>query len=129
MPSGRKTETDAFVGAKIRARRLVLNMSQTELGRRLGVTFQQVQKYEKGLNRVSAGTLYRTAQVMRAPITYFFDGLQPLNGAPDPMQRKVIDFLRTNEGARMMDALGKVPKNIRAKLVKHIVMVAAVSNH
>src|SRR4051795_8296778 len=66
---------DAEIGKRIRARRLERGLSQTELGQRLGVTFQQIQKYEKGANRVGAGRLQRIAEVLDVPITFFYDGL------------------------------------------------------
>src|SRR6266705_3147392 len=62
---------DAEIGKRIRARRLERGLSQTELGQRLGVTFQQVQKYEKGTNRVGAGRLQRVAEILDVPITFF----------------------------------------------------------
>ena len=65
---------DVHVGAKIRERRLVLGMSQETLGDRLKISFQQLQKYERGANRVSASTLHRLTQILDAPISYFFDG-------------------------------------------------------
>ena len=65
---------DVHVGARIRERRLVLGMSQEALGDRLQISFQQLQKYERGANRVSASTLHRLTQILDAPISYFFDG-------------------------------------------------------
>src|SRR6266446_6173653 len=64
---------DTRFGHRMRARRMMLGMSQTELGAALGVTFQQIQKYERGINRVSAGTLQKLAATLSVPITYFFD--------------------------------------------------------
>ncbi|KCZ55735.1 Cro/Cl family transcriptional regulator [Hyphomonas beringensis] len=70
LPSG----IDRVVGQRIRWRRKELNLTQEKLGDLLGLTFQQVQKYEKGINRVSAGRLYEMSTVLGIPITYFFDG-------------------------------------------------------
>src|SRR5262245_44945347 len=64
---------DTRFGHRMRERRMALGMSQTELGAALGVTFQQIQKYERGVNRVSAATLQKLAATLRVPITYFFD--------------------------------------------------------
>src|SRR5262249_17463699 len=66
---------DKEVGQLIRAQRLVCRMSQTELANALGVTFQQVQKYEKGVNRVGAGRLAKIADTLGVPIAFFFDGV------------------------------------------------------
>src|ERR1700726_1246675 len=65
---------DADVGRRIRAQRLLCHMSQTELGNRVGITFQQIQKYEKGVNRVGAGRLARIADVLSVPVAFFFSG-------------------------------------------------------
>lgn len=67
---------DEWVGARIRERRQLLGMSQSTLGQALGLTFQQIQKYERGRNRVSASVLWRTAEVLDVPITFFFEGLE-----------------------------------------------------
>jgi len=75
---------DAEVGRRIRARRVARNMSQIDLAGRLGVTFQQVQKYEKGTNRVAAGRLKRIAKVLDVPILYFFDDDEPASDAVAP---------------------------------------------
>jgi len=67
---------DRHVGNRMRMRRLLIGMSQEKLGELLGITFQQVQKYEKGSNRVSASRLYNVAKVLGVPVQYFFDELQ-----------------------------------------------------
>jgi transcriptional regulator with XRE-family HTH domain len=72
---------DVHVGDRIRRRRRALGISQDRLGEQLGLTFQQVQKYERGANRVSASKLYQIARALQASIPYFFEGL------PDPMER------------------------------------------
>jgi PAS domain S-box-containing protein len=77
---------DTRFGHRMRERRMMLGMSQTELGAALGVTFQQIQKYERGVNRVSAGTLQKLAATLRVPITYFFDA--PL---PESDQSRIVD--------------------------------------
>jgi len=64
---------DAHVGQRVRMRRTLLGMSQEKLGEAIGLTFQQVQKYERGSNRISAGTLYRLSQVLDVPVSFFFD--------------------------------------------------------
>ena len=66
---------DLHVGARIRMRRRLLGVSQERLAEALGLTFQQVQKYERGANRVSASKLYEIARTLQTPVTYFFDGL------------------------------------------------------
>jgi transcriptional regulator with XRE-family HTH domain len=75
-------EIDVLVGRRIRARREALGMSQGALGRSLGVTFSQVQKYEKGSNRIGAGRLYQVATVLGVPVQYFFEGIEEPAPAP-----------------------------------------------
>ena len=67
---------DAWVGARLQLRRRELGLSQTELGEKLGVSFQQVQKYEKGRNRVSAGVLYEISKALNVPVGYFFEDFE-----------------------------------------------------
>ena len=75
---------DAHVGGKLREMRLLRGLSQSALGAQLGVTFQQIQKYERGANRLSASMLWRAADVLNVPVSYFFDQIRP--GQPLPPQ-------------------------------------------
>lgn len=70
------TEVDTFVGTQIRARRMERGKSQTDLAEAIGVRFQQIQKYESGVNRVSASRLWAIADALETPVEYFFDGLE-----------------------------------------------------
>jgi transcriptional regulator with XRE-family HTH domain len=79
---------DRHVGSKVRSRRLMLGMSQERLGDALGVTFQQVQKYEKGVNRIGASRLQRTAEALGVSISSFFDGLPAQNGDAAAAERQ-----------------------------------------
>jgi transcriptional regulator with XRE-family HTH domain len=72
---------DLYVGAQARARRILLGLSQEKLAEGLGITFQQVQKYERGSNRISASRLYNMAELLDVPITYFFEGVDGRGGA------------------------------------------------
>ena len=77
------TEIDVMVGARVRVRRIELDLTQQELGRKLGITFQQIQKYESGHNRISAGRLKEISRVLQVPIAYFFaDADEQGPGAP-----------------------------------------------
>lgn len=75
-PSG----IDRVVGQRLRWRRRELKLTQEQLGEKLGLTFQQVQKYEKGVNRISAGRLFEVADVLTVPVTYFFEGIGEMLG-------------------------------------------------
>lgn len=97
----REPTPDAHVGARLRARRQEMGLSQAELGRRLGVTFSQVQKYEKGSNRIGAGRLFRLSAILGVTIQYFFEGLDE-RAAPEP---EAIDSV---ELARLRDAYARI---------------------
>jgi transcriptional regulator with XRE-family HTH domain len=98
---------DAFVGSRIRSQRLVRRMSQTELGRRVGVTFQQVQKYEKGRNRVSASRLQRISDVLAVPVAFFFgDGAESKNASA--AAETGLAFLETAGAVRLVRAYSKI---------------------
>lgn len=71
----RATITDCYVGSRIRSRRIMLGLSQQQMADLIGVTYQQTHKYERGINRISAGRLYEIAQVLKVPVSFFFDGL------------------------------------------------------
>ena len=73
----RSTEVDAYVGRRVRQRRIEVGVSQNELAIALGISFQQIQKYENGSNRVSAGRLFEIAQRLSVSLDYFFDGAEP----------------------------------------------------
>ena len=88
------------------------------------MTFQQIQKYERGHNRVGAGALYKMADALNVPMSYFFDGLPALASVDDAARRRAIEFLCTREGAAMVDALSRVPPKLRMELANHVAMVA-----
>jgi transcriptional regulator with XRE-family HTH domain len=102
---------DKRVGARVRMRRLMLGMSLDELAKGLGLTFQQVQKYEKGLNRIGASRLQRIAEVLQVPVNFFFEGL----AAPGTKQRQppayVSDFLSTADGLALSKAFMGIHDN------------------
>src|SRR2546423_1511826 len=120
----RKTRTkspdarDADVGRRIRAQRLVCNMSQTELGNRVGITFQQIQKYEKGVNRVGAGRLARIADVLKVPVAYFFAGDDTPSDSGDSVNAG-LSFLETAGAVRLARAYSQIEDaHVRRALVE-----------
>ena len=98
------TPADIRFGQKMRARRMMLGMSQTELGAALSVTFQQIQKYESGFNRVRVSALEELAATLRVPITYFFDGHPAEHGQADNSVMRLAAFLATPEGLALCTA-------------------------
>jgi transcriptional regulator with XRE-family HTH domain len=105
---------DKHVGSRIRMRRLMLDMSQTDTAAALGLTFQQVQKYEKGTNRISASRLQRLCQVLQVPVAFFFEGTPRAIGLPEPVDANaespayVSDFLATSDGVALVKAFWRI---------------------
>jgi len=109
---------DAHVGQRVRLRRTLLGMSQERLGDALELTFQQVQKYERGANRISAGTLYRLAQILDVPISFFFDGIEETSGAGGgPLPTDSGDALLTRREARILRLSRQAPGDIVEQMV------------
>lgn len=94
---------DLYVGSRLRIRRKVLGLSQTQLADALGITFQQIQKYERGANRISASKLYEAARLLRSPVSYFFEGLDETagNGLDDGLAQRMTQFVATPEGLEL----------------------------
>lgn len=95
---------DRRLGQRMRARRLEIGMSQERLAELLGVTFQQVQKYEKGVNRVAASRLFDLAASLEVPVAYFFEGLTAAhgNGVAEEAESPMFDVLATPDGLQLL---------------------------
>ncbi len=121
---------DMYVGNRVRMRRLMLDLSQTRLANALGVTFQQVQKYEKGVNRISASRLQHISHILQVPIHFFFEGLpSPSQGskkAPTvPSPTYVSDFVATSDGLSLIKAFMQVKKpKLRHCIVQLVEQIA-----
>ena len=102
--------TDVHVGSRVRMRRIMLKMSQEKLGEALGITFQQVQKYEKGMNRISSSRLQQLSDILRVPVVFFFeDGAGPQKShlgqaAVDDIRQ----FVTSREGLRLIQAFSRI---------------------
>jgi transcriptional regulator with XRE-family HTH domain len=124
---------DKHVGARLRMRRLMLDMSQSDLAHTLGLTFQQVQKYEKGANRVSASRLQRLCDVLQVPVSFFFDGVAPADGllnaatAETEGEALAIDgFLATSDGLALVTAYTRVRNaGVRRAIVALVEQIVA----
>jgi transcriptional regulator with XRE-family HTH domain len=126
LAGARLDDIDRHVGARVRMRRIARVMGQVELGARLGITFQQIQKYEKGMNRISAGKLYRIARILDVEPSYFFDGLDESNGlVKEPIQEAFVGVMGTAQGQRLVRALARLPDTgLRASLVSLVERLA-----
>ena len=121
--SRKPNPVDIHVGGRVRFRRMLLGMSQEKLGERLGLTFQQVQKYEKGINRIGASRLYDLSQVLNVPVQFFYDeapvqyeqGMTSREVAAGfaesgntPGESYITEFLNTREGLELNKAFVKI---------------------
>lgn len=121
---------DVHVGSRIRMRRQLINMSQERLGELLGITFQQVQKYEKGANRISASRLHNTAKILSVPISFFFDELVDENAEPgmrEGSQDSYTSALMSVEGIQLAKAFRDAESPAKRKLIASIAKLIAES--
>lgn len=115
--------TDVYVGARLRMRRLMLGMSQEALAGQLGITFQQVQKYEKGTNRISASRIDQLGRILSVPPSFFFEDAPAPRGlgkskVPAPSFDYVTNFLATTDGLALVEAFMKIKSaQTRRKIV------------
>ena len=121
---------DRHVGSRVRMRRMMLAMSQTDLGDALGLTFQQVQKYEKGTNRVGASRLQHISHVLQVPVAFFFEGAPHQPGQPKglgeaPSPAYVFDFLATSDGLALTKAFMRIKESkLRRRIVDLVEEIA-----
>jgi len=131
IPEGRAPNpVDLHVGGRVRMRRKILGVSQEHLADALGLTFQQVQKYERGANRVSASKLYEIAKTLQVPVSYFFDGLaDPMTNDVDEVgaaaERVVTEFLNTPEGLELAEMFPKIGRGRVRRQVLDLVRAMA----
>jgi transcriptional regulator with XRE-family HTH domain len=122
---------DIHVGSRVRLRRTMLGMSQEKLGENLGITFQQIQKYEKGANRIGASRLQQIAGVLNTPVSFFFEDAPGMakptaaGFAEADSTNYVVDFLSSSEGLQLNRAFLKIkdPK-VRRKIVEMVKALA-----
>ena len=122
---------DKYVGSRVRMRRIMLGMSQEKLGDSLGLTFQQVQKYEKGTNRIGASRLQQISEILQVPVSFLFEGgpsgpqaVGGMSEAPSPAYTS--DFLATSEGLALARAFMSItdPK-LRRSIVDLVEQMAS----
>ena len=120
---------DLHVGSRVRMRRILLGLTQEKLGEALGVTFQQVQKYEKGMNRIGASRLQDMAKILDVPPSFFFEDaptLAPGGFSESKSADFVVDFLSTVEGLQLNKAFASIrDQKVRRRIVDLVVAIAA----
>jgi transcriptional regulator with XRE-family HTH domain len=121
---------DKHVGSRVRMRRMMLSMSQEKLGGALGLTFQQVQKYEKGTNRIGASRLQQISHILQVPVAFFFEGAPTLHPQQDgmieaPSPSFVSDFLATSDGLALTKAFMRIKEpRLRRRIVDLVEEIA-----
>lgn len=125
---------DVHVGGRVRMRRILAGMSQEKLGEEIGLTFQQIQKYEKGSNRISASRLYQISRILNVPVQFFFEDVpdpdrDPGEGqehAPDSgASLEIIDFISSTEGLQLNKAFSEIgDPGVRRKVVELVKTLA-----
>lgn len=125
MAGKKPNPIDAHVGSRVRLRRMLLGMSQERLGESMGLTFQQVQKYEKGVNRIGASRLFQISKILDVPVQFFFEeaphigpGSQVRGMAEPDSETFILEFLNSREGLELNRAFVKIGD---AKVRKSIV--------
>src|SRR5438067_4630678 len=124
--------TDKHVGSRVRMRRMMLGMSQEKLGDALGLTFQQVQKYEKGTNRIGASRLQQISHILQVPVAFFFEGAPAPENMPGmaeaPSPAYISDFLSSSDGLALTRAFTRIKDaNVRRRIVDLVQAVAGDS--
>ena len=122
---------DKHVGSRVRMRRMMLSMSQEKLGDALGLTFQQVQKYEKGTNRIGASRLQQISTILQVPVAFFFEGAPDMPGGRAPAGKEapspayVSDFLATSDGLALTKAFMRISDSkLRRRIVDLVEQIA-----
>src|SRR5437016_2685927 len=131
MPKKEPNPVDKHVGSRVRLRRMMLKMSQEKLGDALGLTFQQVQKYEKGANRIGASRLQEISHILQVPVAFFFEELPRLSGQTSgpgsaASVEYVSEFLASSDGLRLTKAFSRIKNSaLRRQIVN---LVAEIAN-
>lgn len=140
--SRRPNPIDVHVGSRVRFRRMLLGMSQEKLAEKLGLTFQQIQKYEKGINRIGASRLFDLSQVLSVPVQFFYEEapgngaevaqLVPVGFAESGPETSIVEFLKSRDGLELNKAFVRI-QDVKARraivdLVRSLANVDTVEN-
>ncbi len=115
---------DVYIGLRLRARRLDLGLSQTDVGEPLGVSFQQIQKYERGTNRISGSVIVKLADVLDCPPAYFFEGAPGVRhraGDPPAPRREMSDFMASSDGITIAQSFVRIASPEIRRSIVHLI--------
>jgi transcriptional regulator with XRE-family HTH domain len=134
MAGKKPNPVDTHVGSRVRLRRMLLGMSQERLGESMGLTFQQVQKYEKGVNRIGASRLFQISKILDVPVQFFFEeaphigpGSQVRGMAEPHSEAFILEFLNSREGLELNRAFVKIGDAKVRKSIVDLVRALGVS--
>ena len=133
MAGKKPNPVDAHVGSRVRLRRMLLGMSQERLGESMGLTFQQVQKYEKGVNRIGASRLFQISKILDVPVQFFFEEAPHADGGPGrgmaeaDSETFILEFLNSREGLELNRAFVKIANSKVRKSVVDLVRALSAS--
>ncbi len=120
---------DRHVGSRLRLLRMQAGLSQEALGNRLGLTFQQVQKYEKGQNRIGASRLFQLSRILHVPVSTFFEGLSEGEDAANPAGSASLAFLSSTEGYELNLAFSRIrDPGARRKIVELVQSLSSMGS-
>ncbi|MEM7271107.1 MAG: helix-turn-helix transcriptional regulator [Pseudomonadota bacterium] len=136
MGSKSPNPVDVHVGSRLRLRRMIVGMSQEKLGEKLGLTFQQIQKYEKGLNRIGASRLFAISNILDAPVQYFFDDMPEASSASSGQgqsaitdeEKRLSSFLATPEGLQLNLAFSQIDDAATRRRLTELVRTLATES-
>ena len=133
MAGKKPNPVDQHVGSRVRLRRMLLGMSQERLGESMGLTFQQVQKYEKGVNRIGASRLFQISKILDVPVQFFFEEAPQTDGRATPGMAEadseafILEFLNSREGLELNRAFVKISDPKVRKSVVDLVRALSAS--
>ena len=131
MPAKPPNPIDVYVGGRVRMRRIEVDMSQQILGGHIDLTFQQIQKYEKGMNRIGASRLQQIGKILEVPAAYFFEGApggwEPAGAGSERTANTFLEFLGTRDGQALVGSFSKIPDvKLRRSVVDLVERLAAI---
>jgi transcriptional regulator with XRE-family HTH domain len=131
MPAKPPNPIDAYVGGRVRMRRIEVDMSQQILGGHIDLTFQQIQKYEKGMNRIGASRLQQIGKILEVPAAFFFEGApggwEPAGAGGDRTANTFLEFLGTRDGQSLIGSFSRIPDvKLRRSVVDLVERLAAI---
>lgn len=126
---GRPSAIDKYVGQRLKLRRTLLSLSQEQLASRANITFQQIQKYERGFNRISAGRLFEFASILSVPISYFYDGYPNTEQTKGTQEPTIQDgLLNTPEIIKLVKAYNEIKdQSIKKKMLSMLIAISKAS--